>query len=357
MYLAQVSGDIDHGASVLAPEVRLATAELGAFVIAVSHNRAGGHRFVVGGDGAIRIYPAAVLEDGDPVRCAAQLAIGAHPLSLAADGGPHHVILGCDDGTLRRYAPEGREEILARSTGGWVENVASSPGTGHRAYSVGRTVHVIDSDGAALAYFAGLPSTPSGIAFSPDGAMIAVARYNGVNIWDLGSGQLAHDLTWRGSHTAISWSPDGRFVVTATQDRDLHCWELPGERDFKMSGYPSKIRSIGWTASSAYICASGAETVTSWHCGDGGPGGKPALELGFVFNGTVMRVAPHPAEDRVAAGYDDGTVLIGDIAGGDALIAKPPGGGPVSAIEWAPDGRSLAAGTQGGTLAIIQLVA
>ena len=51
---------------------------------------------------------------------------------------------------------------------------------------------------------------------------------------------------------------------------------------------------------------------------------------------------------------------VGDVrkvflADGDALIAKPPGGGPVSSIDWAPDGLSLAVGTRGGVYASIHL--
>jgi WD40 repeat protein len=352
VYSEAVTSGIDQGAQVVAPEVVLATADLAAYVIAVRHNRSGAVRFVATGDGMMALYPVDGTDDTEPL---VRYPLSALPLCLAADVDDQTVLLGCDDGTLRRLAADGRREVLFEAKSGWIENVATTRQTGLRAFSVARKVNLLDASGEAVAYFADLPSTPTGLAFSPDGKRLAVARYNGVSIWDLGSGSLINDLFWRGSHTAVAWSPDGRYIVTATQDRDLHCWRLPDGKDFKMSGYPSKIRSIGWTSDSKYVCASGADTVTSWHCDEGGPGGKPALELGFVFNGTVTQVAPHPQEDLVAAGYDDGTVLIGDIVKGDALIAKPPGGGAVSCIDWAPDGRSLAVGTQGGTYAAIRL--
>lgn len=352
MYSEQVTDGIDHGARIVAPDVRLVGSELAAYVVAVRHNRGGTCRFVATGDGAVAAYAVADRQSARPQGCA---DLGALPISVYPDGDDDHVLVGCDDGTLRRISPEGGMETLVQSKAGWIENVISEARTGHRAYSVGRSVHVIDRDGQAFAYFAKLPSTPSGLAFSPDGHNIAAAHYNGVSVWSLATGIFLQELYWRGSHTAISWSPDGRYIVTATQDRDLHCWRLATGKDFRMSGYPSKIRSIGWTASASYICASGANTVTSWHCDDDGPGGKPVLELGYVFNGTVMQVAPHPTEERVAAGYDDGTVLIGDIVNGDALIAKPSGGGAVSCLEWAPDGKSLAVGTREGTFAVIWL--
>ncbi len=344
--------EIDHGTYVLAPEVTLATTELAACVIGVRHSRDGQYSYVATGDNSVSVFPVAA---GNAIAETASLDLGALPISLCPDSDSEHVLIGGEDGGLRRVGFDGDVDFVSRSGGGWVDNAISHPVTGHRAWSVGRTLHVVDRDGAAVACFAGLESTPAGLCFSPDGGQLAVARYNGVTLWNIAAGAAPTELLWRGSHTAVSWSPDGRYIVTATQDRDLHCWRLSDGRDFRMSGYPSKIRSIGWTASSSYICASGADTVTSWYCDETGPGGKPALELGFVYNGTVMQVAPHPANDIVAAGYDDGTVLIGDIVAGDALIAKPPGGGPVSSIDWAPDGLSLAVGTRGGVYASIHL--
>jgi WD40 repeat protein len=49
---------------------------------------------------------------------------------------------------------------------------------------------------------------------------------------------------WHGSHTAVSWSPDGKFIVTAMQDREMHCWRWRDRESMRMSGYPSKIRAL-----------------------------------------------------------------------------------------------------------------
>lgn len=338
----------DHGAATIAPRVQLAEIGLGAFVVAVGYNRSGTRLFIATGDGTIRISAAGSATLETPVH----LDLGdALPLGLAPDCDPAHVLVGADDGCLRRIGPSGTSEVTAELLGGWIENVASHEAAWLRAFSSGRAVHVTDSRGSSVARFDDHPNTPAALCFSPDGTKIAVARYNGVTVWDIASSAVWAELFWRGSHTAVAWSPNGEFIVTATQDRDLHCWRLSDGRDFRMSGYPSKIRSISWTRDSAYLCASGADTVTSWFCGKGDPSGKPPLEFGYVFNGTVTQVAAHPVEDCAAAGFDDGTVLIGDIAKGDAIIAKGPGGGPVSSLDWAPEGRSLAIGTEGGVCA------
>lgn len=342
----------DHGAHAIAPEINLEVTSLDAYVVAVLFNRAGDTLFAPAGDG--RIYTATV--DAPSLDCKPIAADGADQVVCACpDHDAWHILAGADDGRLLRIAPDGVIETLTRTDGRWIDTVATHPGTGLRAFSSGKTVRVLAADGAIVATFPELISTPSGLVFSPDGKKLAAARYNGVSVWDVAAGELAQDLFWRGSHTAIAWSDEGSHIATATQDRELHCWRLSDSRDYRMSGYSAKVRSLQWTADSAYICASGADTLTSWYCGDDGPAGKPPLEFGHVFNGTVTHLAAHPRLCQAAAGYSDGSVLIGDIRKGDAVIAKAPGGGSVTAIAWTPNGRWLAAGTEDGTLALMRL--
>lgn len=342
----------DHGAAVIAPEVSLTVEEFAAYIIGVSVNRTGTHACVATGDGDAWLLPL----DGRGRSAAIHVAFdSAVAVAQIADIEPDSFLLGLDDGTLRRVRRDGTGETFGIGAGGWIDNLAASPQAACIACSSGRTVYLLDAKGEVAATLHDHPSTPAGLSFSPDGRRLAVARYNGVTVWDVETGTLAQDLFWRGSHTAVAWSRDGKFIVTATQDRDLHCWRVADGRDYRMSGYPSKIRGLSWSWDSRYVCASGADTVTAWFCGGEGPAGKPPIELGYVFNGTVTQVACHPSEQLVAAGYDDGTVLIGDITNCEALIARPAGGGMTTALDWAPDGGTLLAGTERGSVSVMRI--
>lgn len=343
---------VDQGVRVVAPEIALTPFNFGAFVVAACFNGAGNHAFFATGDGRLWTVDRTNPELPRP------LALGAGellPLALAADCDGTGVLIGTDAGALLRAETSGAVTPLVAEADGWVANLAVHAKAGLRAYSVGRAVHVLDAAGRPVACFEDHPSTPTGLGFSPEGKRLAVAHYNGVTVWDLRGQAGKRELFWRGSHIAVAWSPDGRYIATATQDRDLHCWRLKDERDFRMSGYSSKIRAIAWSRDAAYLCASGADSVTSWHCRGDGPAGKPPLELGYAFNGTVLQVATHPTKDCVAAGYDTGSVLIGDIAKGDAVIARPPDDAPISSLAWSGDGTALLAGTETGSAALMVL--
>jgi WD40 repeat protein len=69
----------------------------------------------------------------------------------------------------------------------------------------------------------------------------------------------------------------------------------------------------------------------------------------------VEAVACHPKQDIVAAGYTDGMVLLVRVDDGAEILAKRPGGAPVTALAWNADGSLLAFGTENGEAGIVNL--
>ncbi len=340
----------DAAARVASPDVDAALSNLDAYVVGLTYNGNGSTAAAILGDGGMVAF-------GDGGRAGAKrvMEFDGAPLAIAPDADGEGFLVGTDAGALLAVSPEGAAKEVFRAPGKWIDRLAVHSGTGRRAAACGKTVFVFDRMGARTHELPDHPSSVSGLAFSPDGAMVAASRYNGATLWGLESG-AAKSLEWKGSHTALSWSPNGYFLVTATQENELHCWSLALNRDMRMSGYPTKIRAMSWLPDSSHLAVAGADVATIWSFEGSGPEGKPPLEFGYVFEGVVTSVAAHPTEKSVAAGYSDGTVLIGDIASGDAIIAKPPGGGPVTAMAWSKDGAVLLAGTEDGAFARIAIV-
>ena len=48
-------------------------------------------------------------------------------------------------------------------------------------------------------------------------------------------------LIWK--HGAVTFSPDGKYVVTAMQENALHGWRIRDKADLAMTGYPAKVTS------------------------------------------------------------------------------------------------------------------
>ena len=79
------------------------------------------------------------------------------------------------------------------------------------------------------------------------------------------------------------------------------------------------------------------------------------MELAGGDNVLCNRVAFHPQQDMVAAGFSDGLVVVADVASERVLPVVGPGRGPISALAWSADGARLAFGTETGFAAVVDL--
>ncbi|MEO1226084.1 MAG: WD40 repeat domain-containing protein, partial [Pseudomonadota bacterium] len=176
-------------------------------------------------------------------------------LCLAAEDQSGSVLSGGDDGRFLRLSPDGTINEIASFGTRWVDCVAAGPGV--QACSSGRTAHVWRAGATAARTFEH-PSTVGGLAFDAKGRRLAVAHYGGATVWERGERRWkAKRLIWKGSHGAVAFSPDGKYVVTAMQENALHGWRLRDKADMRMSGYPAKVKSFTWVGTAPFLATSG----------------------------------------------------------------------------------------------------
>jgi WD40 repeat protein len=153
----------------------------------------------------------------------------------------------------------------------------------------------------------------------------------------------------------VSFSPDGKFLITAMQEPVLHGWRLADRKHMRMSGYAAKVRSLDWSADGKWLASAGAEQLILWSFqSKDGPMGKAPRMLA-PYPGRAVIVSCHPAESVVAVGYADGLLLLVRIEDGAEILAKKPGAAPVTALGWRADGAALAFGTEAGEAGVIDL--
>ena len=312
----------------------------------------GGLLAVTLGDGTVQL----IGQDGD-IR-----SVRAHDgvaLCLALDIDGQGFVTGGDDGRLVRTSADGGIAGLMCDPGRQIDVLAVSRAANARAVAVGKEVRLIDARGGVRARASDHPSTVSGIAFNPKGKRLAVTHYGGVTLWRTATfGQTPSRLKWHGSHIGVSWSPDGTYIVTATQECELHGWRVVDGSDMAMRGYAVKVRSLDWLAKPPTLATSGAECVIAWPFGGSGPRGKPPLEIGKGIGRLVTQVAVHPTRPLVATGFDDGSVAVCELTADPNSQTFPlcPGdGGRVVTLAWSRDGAKLAAGTDAGVLCVFDL--
>jgi WD40 repeat protein len=291
--------------------------------------------FLVSGEGAIS--PVAVHSGG--ILCA------------GCDGA--RIVMGGDDGKLVALDAKGEVTLLATDAKRrWIDNVALHP-DGAVAWSAGKTAFVRSGKNEEKSLE--VPSTVGGLAFAPKGLRLAVAHYNGVTLWFPNMAAKPDFLEWAGSHLAVTFSPDNKFLVTAMHEAALHGWRLADNRHMRMTGYPGRVRSISWSAGGKALATSGADSVILWpFASKDGPMGKEPAMLA-PLQARVTMVACHPRQDIFAAGYSDGTILMVRMTDGAEILVRRNAAAPVAALAWNGKGTLLAFAAEDGDAGLLPL--
>lgn len=271
---------------------------------------------------------------------------------LCAAGDGKRLVTGGDDGKVVALDASGETKVLVTDPKRrWIDSIALHA-DGTLAWSAGRTATVETPKGAKSIEVA---STVGGLAFLPKGFRLAIAHYNGVTLWFPNMTGTPELHEWKGSHLAVTASPDARFLVTSMHESALHGWRLVDGKDMRMTGYPARVRSMDWSAGGKWLATSGADAVIMWPFQTkDGPMGKEPKMLGQMKS-LVTAVACHPREGILAAGYADGTVLMVRLDDGAEITVRRANGSAVSALAWDARGAVLALADEAGEGGLLTL--
>ena len=231
-------------------------------------------------------------------------------LCMATNG--NFVLTGGDDGRFLKISNNGNIEEIINFGTQWVDNVAAHEFS--YACSSGKKAYLWTSDRDKITTLEN-PSTVGGLAFDRTGNRLAVSSYGGVTLWQKGTRRWKSSrFIWKGSHGKVTFSPNGKYLVSAMQENEVHGWRIRDKIDLAMSGYPAKIKSFSWVGDTPYLVTSGASEAICWPFdGKDGPlGRKPVCVAdGGKQNATVVENLP--GENAVFTGFQDGSVLLSEI--------------------------------------------
>jgi WD40 repeat protein len=186
-----------------------------------------------------------------------------------------------------------------------------------------------------------------GVAFSPDGRLLATASGMEARLWDLATGEDLRSLTGHnGSVLGVAFSPDGRLLATGSTDKTAWLWDLATGEDLPiLRGHDGSVLGVAFSPDGRLLAtASDDSTARLWD-----PATGEHLRTLTGHNGSVLGVAFSPDGRLLATASTDKTAWLWDPATGEHLRTRTGHTAQVRGVAFSPDGRLLATGSDDST--------
>jgi WD40 repeat protein len=157
---------------------------------------------------------------------------------------------------------------------------------------------------------------------------------------------------------AVAFSPDGKLFATGSNDNTVKIWDVASRRELRMlQGHSDHVLDLRFSSDGSFLASLGYDkTVRIWDVGSGEVRTKIDAE-----NGTFAAMCLTPdgktlvtANGTDSSGGGDTLIRFWDLATATAERTLDPGEG-MTALAISSDGRTLAMGSNAGTVKIWDL--
>ncbi|MEH2081700.1 MAG: tetratricopeptide repeat protein [Nostoc sp.] len=192
--------------------------------------------------------------------------------------------------------------------------------------------------------FQGHQGSALSVSFSPDGKTIVTASSDKTaRLWTLNGQLLQKFKGHQGNVLSVSFSPDGKTIATASSDKTARLWTLNGQLLQEFKGHQGIVLSVSFSPDGKTIAtASDDKTARLWTLNG------QLLQEFKGHQGYVLSVSFSPDGKTIATASSDNTARLWTLNG--QLLQEFKGHqGSVWGMSFSPDGKTIATASDDNT--------
>jgi RNA polymerase sigma factor (sigma-70 family) len=232
--------------------------------------------------------------------------------------------------------------VLAFSPDGALLAVVSSPkncpssGPGRKEDHAIRLFEA--ATGKELRRFEGHQAWVNAVAFSPDGRLASGSDDGTVRLWDVGTGRETRQVSkGRQGVESVAFSPDGKLLASGpADDRSVRLWEVKTGREVRaLRGHSENLRSLIFSADGRRLASTAPDAIRLW---DVATGREVHRFLADIWGARSVAFSP----DGKTLAASGPTVRLWDVATAKELLPLAGHQTVVCSTAFSPTGKLVA---------------
>jgi len=197
------------------------------------------------------------------------------------------------------------------------------------------------------------------VSWSPNGRFVlSGSSDHTLRLWEVSTGQCLRTfqaptgepgiplLRPRGV-TSVMWSPDSHFALSGSSDHTLRLWEVSSGQCLRtFAGHSGSVASVSWSPDGrCALSGSMDSTVRLWEASS-----SKCLRTFEGHTDWVKAVAWSPDGRWSLSGSNDQTIRLWEVSSGECLRTFEGHTNFVASVAWSPDGHFVLSGSGDHTL-------